>query len=159
MAIMTTNLKAFLDTIAFSEIGAALLAKSDNGYNVVVGGALFSPYDDHPRVVVTLNGNLKSTAAGRYQILERYFDAYKTQLDLPDFSPESQDAIAVQMIKECHAFDDILAGNFDSAIEKCASRWASFPGADYDQHENKMEDLRQAFTDAGGLIMVGGTDA
>ncbi|TPQ32162.1 glycoside hydrolase, partial [Burkholderia ubonensis] len=31
------NRVAFLDTVAVSEIGAALLAKSDDGYNVLVG--------------------------------------------------------------------------------------------------------------------------
>jgi hypothetical protein len=30
-----SNRTAFLDMIAHSEIGAALLAKSDNGYNVM----------------------------------------------------------------------------------------------------------------------------
>ena len=48
------NLKAFLDMIAFSEIGPTLLAASDNGYDVLVGGTLFHGYADHPRVLVWL---------------------------------------------------------------------------------------------------------
>ena len=66
---MTTNRKAFLDMIAHSEIGQALLDVSDNGYNVIVGSTaqhpdLFNSYADHPRKLVRLNAKLSSTAAG-----------------------------------------------------------------------------------------------
>lgn len=147
---MSPQLKAFLDTIAFSE---GTKGKGDDGYNVVVGGALFSPYDDHPRVSVNLpNLGIHSTAAGRYQILARYYDAYKKQLNLPDFSPASQDAIAIQLIKECRALDDIEAGRFGVAVVKCASRWASFPGAGYKQREHRLSTLQDAFLASGGVI-------
>ena len=54
----------------------------------------------HPRKLVTLNPKLKSTGAGRYQSLSRWWDAYRKQLGLKDFSPKSQDAVALQQIKE-----------------------------------------------------------
>lgn len=148
---MSTNLTAFLQMIGESE-GTIGVKGSDNGYNVLVGGTLFSSYTDHPRIPVDLGRGLTSTAAGRYQILERYYDAYKAQLHLPDFSPGCQDAIAVQMIGECHAFADVVAGRFDLAVGKCASRWASLPGAGYLQHENKLADLRATFMAAGGVL-------
>lgn len=143
------NLTAFLDMIAVSESTAG---KGDNGYNVLVGGALFDSYDDHPRVLVDLGHGLKSTAAGRYQILERMFDAYKAQLHLTDFSPGAQDAIALQMIHECHATADIEIGNFSGAVASCASRWASLPGAGYGQREQRLADLENAYTQAGGIL-------
>jgi muramidase (phage lysozyme) len=149
---MNTNLKAFLDMIAVSEIGANLLAASDNGYNVLVGGELFIGYADHPRKLVTVRHGLKSTAAGRYQILARYFDAYKKSLKLPDFSPASQDAIAIQMIREQGAEPALEVGDFDTAVDRCANIWASLPGAGYGQHENKLADLRVAYVKAGGSI-------
>lgn len=149
---MTPNEKAFLDMIAHSEIGERLLAKSDNGYNVLVGGTLFNGYADHPRKLVQINPNLKSTAAGRYQLLSRYFDAYKATLRLKDFSPQSQDLIALQQIKECRALNDINAGRFDDAVKKCARIWASLPGAGYGQHENKLDDLKMAYVKAGGVL-------
>lgn len=124
----------------------------DHGYNVLVGGQLFDSYTDHPRVLVDLGNGLKSTAAGRYQILERMFDAYKVQLHLPDFSPASQDAIAQQLIHECHATADIEIGNLDAAVASCASRWASLPGAGYGQREQKIAYLEEAFTQAGGAL-------
>lgn len=151
---ISQNLKAFLDMIAHSEIGTKLLARSDNGYNVIVGGALFhNKYVDHPRILVKPPKiPVASTAAGRYQILARYFDVYKKQLVLHDFSPEAQDAIAIQLIRECKALEDIEAGRISSAINKCRSRWASLPGAGYGQHENRAEDLIAAYTKAGGTL-------
>ena len=149
---MSPNLKAFLDMIAYSEIGVKLLGSSDNGYNVLVGGSLFEGYADHPRKLVNIRAGLASTAAGRYQLLARYFDAYKKQLGLHDFSPESQDAIAIQQIKECKALPDIEAGYIDVAISKVRNIWASLPNAGYGQHENNINVLLSAYQKAGGTI-------
>jgi len=151
---MTPNQKAFLDMIAVSEIGKRLLELSDNGYDVLCGSTwqkplLFSDYLDHPRV---LNKQLKSTGAGRYQILMRIFDAYAKKLGLHDFSPESQDTIALELIRECKALDDIEAGNFEAAVAKCASRWASLPGSPYGQRTNKIGALKTAYIQAGGMV-------
>ena len=52
-------------------------------------GELFTDYSDHPRKLVTLNPKLKSTGAGRYQLLSRWWDAYRKQLGLKDFSEKS----------------------------------------------------------------------
>ena len=46
------------------------------GYDVLVGGQMYTGYADHPRVLVDLPRlGIQSTAAGRYQLLRRYFDA------------------------------------------------------------------------------------
>lgn len=152
---MTPNQKAFLDMIAHSEIGPAILAVSNNGYNVLVGSTpahprLFTSYADHPNI---LNKQCNSTAAGRYQLLHRYFVAYKAQLNLLDFSPDSQDEIAIQQIRERNAINDIEAGNIASAIAKCSNIWASLPGAGYGQHENNLESLVAAYQAAGGKLV------
>ena len=157
---MTPNLKAFLDMIAYSELGAALLAESDDGYNVIVGSTaaapdLFHNYTDHPRksVTLTIRGRqVQSTAAGRYQILARYYDVYKRQLGLPDFGHDSQDRIAIQLLGECKAVPLIMAGQFTAAVAACSSRWASLPGNTYDQHQNDLTALLDAYLDAGGTI-------
>lgn len=152
MAALSANLRAFLDMIAVSE-GTARLG--DRGYNVLYGGGLFQGYADHPRkaLTFTIKGKpVTSTAAGRYQILSRYFDVYKKQLRLPDFGPSSQDAIAIQLIRECKALTDVEAGRFDAAVTKCRSRWASLPGAGYGQHEQQIGTLRTAYLKAGGTL-------
>jgi muramidase (phage lysozyme) len=132
-----------------------IVGPSDNGYNVLVGSTpanplLFQSYADHPRV---LNQALDSTAAGRYQVLEHWFDAYKQILDLPDFSPASQDLIAIRQIKECGAATAAIeAGNLQYAITLCAHIWASLPGNDYGQPTEKMSDLQAAYIAAGGSL-------
>lgn len=141
------NIDAFLDMIAVSE-GTA--GKGDDGYNVLVGGGLFNNYDDHPRQHITIRNDLVSTAAGRYQLLSRYYDYYKSLLGLPDFSPESQDQIAIQQIRESHALELIEQGTLVQAIAKCAHIWASLPGAGYGQHENPIHKLIAAYQAAGG---------
>jgi muramidase (phage lysozyme) len=135
---------------------------ANNGYDVVVKGIdnkweIFTDYSTHPfadgRPPKTINSEgLKSTASGRYQILEHFYDAYKTMLKLPDFSPDSQDKIATQLIKECGAIQDIEDGLIQDAIFKCRSRWASLPASPYGQRTNKLSDLIDAYENAGGTI-------
>lgn len=148
------NVCAFLDMIRWSEIGPALLAKSDDGYNVLVGATpakplLFTSYADHPHV---LNTQLKSSAAGGYQILARYWPYYRDMLGLVDFSPESQDRYAIQQLRERGAFKLVQAGHLVAAVAHVSSIWASLPGAGYLQRENSITDLRAAYVAAGGLI-------
>lgn len=151
---LSPNMASFLDAIAWSEIGPALLDLSDDGYNVVVGSTpqrpiLFDDYSRHPRI---RRYEVNSDAAGRYQFMGRYWEHYKRQLDLPDFGPESQDKWAIQLIRECKAIDMVESGMFDNAINACRSRWASFPGAGYGQHEHELDSLRMAYTQAGGTL-------
>ena len=61
----------------------------NHGYDVIVGGELFTDYPDHPRKLVTLNPKLKSTGAGRYQLLSRWWDAYRKKPVWKDFSEKS----------------------------------------------------------------------
>jgi muramidase (phage lysozyme) len=151
------NLDAFLTAIAVSEGTDSI---GNRGYDCIVGSRpgraiLFHNYRDHPRIKVQLSENLWSSAAGRYQILERYFDAYKESLRLPDFSPRAQDAIATQMIREQHALEDVNAGRIDIAIAKCANVWASLPGPEntYQQHQQSLAFLQNAYKSAGGSLV------
>lgn len=147
-----TNLAAFLDMLGYSE-GTDAVAGSDHGYNVVVGGQLFSGYADHPRRKVWLpRYKVYSTAAGRYQFLVATWDALRKKLSLPDFSPRSQDLACVELIREKSAKDDIDAGRISDAITKCAPIWASLPGAGYGQREVTRQKLLDFYVSAGGRL-------
>lgn len=148
------NLLAFLDMLAHSEgTDNGRQRTNDRGYDVLVGGALFSGYRDHPRKLISLGKlGIKSTAAGRYQLLSRYFDAYRVQLGLADFSPLSQDKIAIQQIREQRALAAIERGDFVKAISLVKNIWASLPGAGYGQHEHKLTDLAAVFQQKGGVL-------
>jgi len=147
------NVLAFLDMLAVSEgTDDGRQPTKDDGYDVLVGGGLFSGYSDHPNVLVKLSPALSSTAAGRYQILYRYWPHYRDLLGLPDFGPLSQDRYAIQQLKERRAVPDIQAGRFDKAVAKVRNIWASLPGAGYGQHEQKIDRLRDAYVRAGGVL-------
>jgi len=148
------NRTAFLDMIAWSE-GTSRIPESDDGYRVLVGATpdkplTFSSYATHPDI---LNSTFNSTAAGRYQLLYRYWLAYRQQLKLPDFSPLSQDRIALQQIREKGALPFIDAGGFVKAVQLCSGVWASLPGNDYGQPVNTITTLQTAYVNAGGTLV------
>jgi len=149
------NVVAFLDMLAWSEgTDNGRQPTNDCGYDVLVGGGLFRGYADHPRVVVDLPRlKIQSTAAGRYQLLRRYYDAYKKTLGLKDFTPLSQDLIALQQIRERRALPLIQAGKVEEAIKAVRKTWASLPGAGYGQHEQKLVDLLAVYRKAGGTVV------
>ena len=63
MVEINNQRKAFLDMLAWSEGTDNGRQKTRNhGYDVIVGGELFTDYSDHPRKLVTLNPKLKSQA-------------------------------------------------------------------------------------------------
>jgi muramidase (phage lysozyme) len=147
---------AGLDMLAWSEIGAPLLAASDDGYNVIVGSTakrpiLFNSYADHPRQLIVLNAGLKSTAAGRYQDISPTWDGLRKKLGLRDFSPINQDRGCVELLRECGALPHLIAANLTHALElmvaaaKGGSIWASLPSSTAGQHVQKMTDLAAAF--------------
>ena len=96
-------------------------------------------YSDHPRKLVTLNPKLKSTGAG-LQKLSRWWDAYRKQLGLKDFS-EKSDAVALQQIKERGALPMIDRGDIRQAIDHYPYIWTAAPGAALWSDEHKADSL------------------
>jgi muramidase (phage lysozyme) len=154
------NRAAFLQMIGQSEVGATLIEETDNGYNVLCGATAgnpltFSDYSTHPDI---LNQALDSTAAGLYQINHPTWLTLCNQTGLSDFSPSTQDAMAIQLITNKGALADVDAGNFTSAIAKCKGVWASFAGATatlpngQPQPTNSLSTLAAFFQNAGGII-------
>lgn len=151
------NRLAFLDMLAFAEGTSTSPITKDDGYDVIVTGMKgpqrFAGYDSHPNVIVKINRDqLYSTAAGRYQLLYRYWLTYKRILNLPDFSPVSQDKIALQQIKEKNGLSYIDSGDILSAVGKCCFTWASLPGNNYGQNPKDMVTLLRAYAKAGGSL-------
>jgi len=164
---MNTNRSAFLDMIGVSEGASTSPATKNHGFDVIVTGPggpeIFTDYSDHPfahRPPKAVNGTgLRSTAAGKHQLLFVDWPHYKALLNLPDFSPASQDLFALQLIRERGALPLIDAGKFDAAVARCSNIWASFAGANYGQPTRSIEFLRAAYIAAGGVINgIGGVD-
>lgn len=147
-----SNRIAFSKMIGVSELGQALIDKTDRGYNVLVGSTAahpitFNSYAAHPHI---LNHQFDSTAAGLYQIIFPTWNRLVAQKGYKDFSPASQDAACIDLITGRGAIDLVDNGNFEEAVQRCCEEWASLPGGGSGQHQNTIEFLEQIYADAGG---------
>ena len=160
MIPVSPNLQAFLATIRHSE-GTDRAA---NPYRVVYGyGHTIVDLSDHPAVTGEWRGapldslgplyaGKISTAAGAYQIIKPTWLACKAQLQLPDFTGPSQDQAAALLIRQRGALELVNQGAFEDAVTRCATVWASLPGANAGQPERTLADLTEAYMTAGGSL-------
>jgi muramidase (phage lysozyme) len=159
-AVMNPNVRAFLMAIRHSE-GTS----GPNGYRTVFGGGLFTDMSDHPVTTGEWKGAKLSdahclgagyspgcitTAAGAYQFIRPTWRNLKVLLQLPDFSPESQDIAAVELIRQKGALDDVINGNIIAALNKTKSVWASLPGATYGQPTASLNSWLNVYNNSGG---------
>lgn len=151
-ALTSGNVKAFLQTIRWCE-GTT----GEAGYCTMFGGKLFDSFADHPRIAHKSKWGWTS-AAGAYQFMVAIPGRTKVDtwtecvraLDLPDFSPASQDLAAVYLIHRRGALDDVIAGRIEQAIAKTAREWASLPGSPYGQPTKTLEQALAVYAAAGG---------
>ncbi len=119
------RMEAFLVLFRYAEHGKH--DRSD-AYTSLYGGGQFGGFSDHPRKSVN-RWHHRSNAAGAYQIdAKTYDDAVKQHHVAHDFSPHSQDAIAVWIVTKEAAQWDIWDGKLDSVFMKLNHRWPSLPG-------------------------------
>jgi len=100
-----------------------------------------------------LNHKFDSTAAGLYQIIHPTFVSLCKMNGYSRFDKRTQDAMAIDLIAGKDALAEVDMGEFANAVKKCSSVWASLPGGDSGQHENRLALLSKYFTDAGGVIL------
>lgn len=127
--LFSSNMRAFLDTIAFAE-------GTGDRYDYIFSFATFSSFSGHPRRLIC-SGGYCSDAAGRYQIKSTTWDEVRRELGLTNFSPESQDRAAVQLIKWRGGYDDVERidgpNSFGNALYTVRYEWASLPHSPYGQ--------------------------
>lgn len=141
------RVKAMLNTIAYAE-GA--------DYNTRVGGSTFMDLSKKPgkKTYIKSIGNY-STAEGRYQFLNSTWDSVAKDLGLKDFSPQSQDLAAIELIKRRGAMGDVLSGDLGTAVSKLNKEWASLPtksgrSAYSRQNARSMASLKDVFEGNSG---------
>lgn len=145
-ALGSPRVQAFLEVL---RTGEGTLG--EKGYRTHFGGSLFSSFADHPRKVISAKSGgkpLHSSAAGAYQILSKTWDGLVKQYGFADFSPASQDEAAVALIAGRGALEDLLAGRFEEAVQKCAKEWASLPGSPYGQPTLSAARAQSIYTNA-----------
>jgi len=138
----TANVRAFLDTIGYAE-------GTDDNYNIQFTFTRFYSYADHPRQIRCSESRLCSDAAGRYQFLSTTWDNLAYRLGLRDFTPESQDKAAVQLLKDAGVYNTVMNissfNDFSRAAYGVSSTWASFPGSPYGQPTYSASQLHAKF--------------
>ncbi|GAC1466012.1 MAG: glycoside hydrolase family protein [Chamaesiphon sp.] len=134
-----------MDTIAWAEVGKVDL----DGYkSLAFSGKFNNNFAQHPGILQCAMVNeqrLCSTAAGRYQMMDFNWSELAPKLGLKDFSPQSQDRMALELIRQQGAVEDLLAGRFEDAVYKVSGIWASFPGNDYEQNPKSIEELSYVY--------------
>ena len=124
----------------------------NHGYDVIVGGERLTDYSDHPRKLVTLNPKLKSTGAGRYQLLFPLVGCLPQAAWPERLLPKSQDAVALQQIKERGALPMIDRVDIRQAIDRCSNIWATAGRWLCIVSEHKADSLIAKFKEAGGTV-------
>jgi muramidase (phage lysozyme) len=116
------NVSAFLMAIADAEGGGY-----DFKYGAVKGRRndpwRFSDYSTHPGP-----GFGGTTAAGMYQITKDTWQQHGIDaMGLNDFSPKTQDLIAVELLRSVGVIEKIQAGNITDGLAKASRKWAALP--------------------------------
>lgn len=107
--------------------------------NTIVGGGKFDDYSKHPGVVGITTKEGPSTAAGKWQITKTTYDDIAPKIGVTDFSEESQKKIALKLIQDKGALEDIQKGDYKTANEKLGGVWASLPSSPYSQSKRSPE--------------------
>ncbi len=140
------QIQAFLRVIRRGE-GTA----DSGGYNRLFGGGTFSDLSWHPGIFVKASG-YTSSAAGAYQFLKSTWEETARLMRLTDFSPISQDLGALGRIAYRGAIQDVLDGDFESALKKTSKEWASLPFSPYGQPTISLQTALNTFTMNGGTV-------
>ena len=148
------NIKAFLFTIRASEHRYPNDVTNDAAYHIFYGGRRFYNMADHPVLTgelppVPLPNNIcaasglgpgcVSSAAGAYQLIKATWIRLRDKLQLPDFSPASQDLAAVQLLDDIGALKMVQSGDIEGALAKASKVWASLPGSSAKQNPRTMQ--------------------
>jgi muramidase (phage lysozyme) len=116
------NVAAYLKAIAASEGGGY-----DFKYGAVKGKKndpwRFTDTSTHPGAGI----GGRTTAAGMYQITVDTWRQFGGKMGLTDFTPNTQDLIAVDMLRTIGVIDKIKVGDVAGAMPKAALKWAALP--------------------------------
>jgi len=124
------NVKAFLKLIRYAEHGS----ESDRVYYKLYGGKReFTDTSTHPLEEPIEAWGSKSTAAGAYQILNGTWYEAKKRGIASDFTPFSQDKIAIWLLHTKGAMKHVTSGDVEKAIVAVRGTWVSLPGGSRQQ--------------------------
>lgn len=154
---MTPNLAALADAISHTE-GTDRVPdpyRCCEGYTHTIVSFADHPYPlewaGNP-ITEGLYAGERSTAAGKYQINHPTFLAMKAQLRTVGFTPEVQDDMFVQLLKNHGAFALVSQGKLAAALPLLANTWASLPGGGSGQREFLLGEVIELYRQKGGEL-------
>ena len=151
--LANANVAAFLKAIAEAEGGVydskygALKGRRDDPWR-------FTDISTHPGPGI----DGKTTAAGMYQITRPTWEHHDGKLGLDDFSPRTQDLIAVEILRSLGVIDLVRAGRIAAVMPKVARTWAALPagpgqGGHYPRQRHvSFEHFLSTYLQGGGAI-------
>jgi lysozyme len=165
--LQNANVRAALEMISKSEGTNGDYSKMV--YGTVVSSALFPQLvgkrnvsipnlNQFPQILVKVNSNLSSSAAGKYQIIRKTYAGAAAAMGLTDFSENTQDLLAIELIRQRGAMNYILAGDIEGALKNSNLKfeWASIPGNSYGQGTHSIAALagwyRSALSSGAELV-------
>ena len=101
-----------------------------HGYNTKVGGKRIDDLSFRDNSVGLTTKDGPSTAMGRYQIVGKTWKGLQKQYGFSDFQPHTQDLAAVALLAGRGALNDVIKGDFQSALHKSRNEWVSLPNSD-----------------------------
>jgi len=107
--------------------------------NTIVGGKKFNDLSKHPGIVGLVTQEGPSTAAGKWQITKSTYDTIAPKIGVTDFTEPSQKKIAIKLIEDNNALEDVKKGDWNSANAKLGKVWASLPSSTYSQPKRSTE--------------------
>ncbi len=147
------NLLAFLTVIR------AVEPDQRDPYRSLVGGGFMDSFADHPGNLgwqgIPLPNGLHATSAGAYQITKTTWNTWiQPRLQLPDFSPASQDAAAIEILraKRAGAYDAVIKGEFTRALLALRLEWEAFDKMLKGAYHITLDQARQIYVAAGGTL-------
>ncbi|MYM41186.1 paar repeat-containing protein [Pseudoduganella sp. CY13W] len=149
--LKNANVQAFLKAIGEAEGG---------GYDFKFGAVKgrkndswrFTDFSTHPGAG---KGGV-TTAAGLYQITKpTWHDHGENGMGLTDFTPETQDLIAVSILRRRRVIEKIEEGDIEAGVFQASLQWAALPmgrgqPGRYKQPYFKFEHFEEVYKAAGG---------
>jgi muramidase (phage lysozyme) len=129
------NVRRYLQMIQKSE--------GSKGYAYGFNNTKLENLDAHPgtshKFKETDGKQNTTSAAGAYQFLGKTWNGLQGKLALPNFGPQSQDAAAVELLRESGALESVMNGEWSNALAKTGKIWASLPTSPYKQPKRSMD--------------------
>jgi muramidase (phage lysozyme) len=129
------NIRKFLDMVQKSE--------GSKGYDYGFNNTKLDSLDKHPGISTgfteTDGKKNTTTAAGKYQFIEKTWNGLKDKLGLTSFKGPEQEAAAVELLRERGALDAVRAGDWSTALAKTGPEWASLPTSPYKQAKRSLD--------------------